>query len=48
MWPAKSLSIKQELAILALLVVMALGAARALENATLDLAAFQQIFRVSG
>jgi hypothetical protein len=43
-----SMSLKQELAVLAILVVLALGAARALENTTLDLAAFQQVFRING
>jgi hypothetical protein len=42
------MSIKHELAILAALVVLALGAARALENSMLDLAAFQQIFLIRG
>jgi hypothetical protein len=42
------MSLKDELAILAILVVVALGAAHALENTTLDLAAFQQLFRADG
>jgi hypothetical protein len=42
------MSIKQELAILAILIVLTLGVAHALENTTLDLAALQQIFRING